>query len=466
MRPDRSFVLYWMTAARRTTWSHGLQHAVWHAQQLGLPLVVLEAIRVEGRWASRRVHRFVLQGMADNAVRFGQFGICYHPYVEPTPGHASGLLQALANDAAVVVTDLFPTHFHPRMLAATQRRLDVRVEAVDGLGIIPVGLPKRDFTVAHSFRRWTQKNLPQSWDPPMADPLVVLSGGVRLADKILARWPAVARMPTGEEALPVSLNGTPSAVATRGGEKAARAAWRHFHTHQLHRYPRDRSHPDDAIQSGLSAWLHFGHIGAYEVFHDVAPTWDPSMALKATGSRAGWWGLDEDVEAFLDQLLTWRELGAVQAHRDLAGFTSYAGLPSWARTTLAAHRQDARPELYTIEQLEGARTSDPLWNAAQRELVRDGQMHNALRMLWGKKVLGWTEDPERAFEILVQLNNQYALDGRDPNSWSGIGWVFGKFDRAWGPERPIFGKVRYMTSASSRRKWRLSAYLRQHSQPL
>lgn len=463
-RPDRAYVLYWMIAARRTSWSHALQHAVCLARDLGKPLLVLEALRIDSEWASQRVHRYVVQGMADNGRRFAERGITYHPYVEPRPGEGSGLLQALAAQAAVVVTDDFPTHFLPRMVQAACDRLDVRVDVVDGNGAVPMAAPDRDFTVAHSFRRWLQKHLPDLWQPPAADPLIDGLHGAVLPEGVRTRWPALGDgRPTGTEPLP-PLPG-PEPIPEHGGESKARARWRTFHETLLPRYAEDRSHPDDDVQSGLSAALHFGHLGSHELLHDLLGDWDPLTAPPATGKRERWWGRSEPVEAFLDQILTWRELGYVQAHREGDAFTSYAGLPEWARRTLHDHRDDARPALYSLQTLAEGRTSDPLWNAAQRELLEHGRIHNALRMLWGKKVLAWTETPEEAFDVLVELNNRYAIDGRNPNSWSGIGWVFGRFDRAWGPERPIYGKVRYMTSESSRRKWRLTHYLRRYGKP-
>lgn len=463
IRVDGSYVLYWMIAARRTRASHALQHAVHLCTTLGKPLVVLEAIRAESRWASTRVHRFVIQGMADNAARFGERGVAYHPYVEPVHGEGAGLLEALAADAAVVVTDTFPTHFLPRMVAAVRARLDVRLDEVDGNGVIPLRAPDRDFTVAHSFRRWLQKNLAEHWDPPVADPLTPSAAGGSVPAHILERWPAFAGgAPNGDEPLPTalaaSLADTPGPIAERGGPVAAGAAWARFFDTKFARYHEDRSHPDDGVQSGLSGWLHFGHLGVHEILADVLHGWDPQAAPKATGKREGWWGLSEPREAFLDELLTWRELGYIQAHREGEAFTRYEGLPAWARASLSEHAADPR-QIYRFEDLDGARTDDPLWNAAQRELVTTGRIHNALRMLWGKKVLQWSASPEEAFDRLVELNNRYAIDGRNPNSYSGIGWVLGRFDRAWGPERPIFGKIRYMTSDSAQRKWRLRRYL-------
>jgi deoxyribodipyrimidine photo-lyase len=169
----------------------------------------------------------------------------------------------------------------------------------------------------------------------------------------------------------------------------------------------------------------------------------------------------EPLEGFLDQLVTWRELGFNTCwHRP--DHDRYETLPDWARRTLARHAGDPRQHLYTTDQLAAAATHDPLWNAAQRQLVREGRLHNYLRMLWGKKILEWTTEPREALEVMLELNNRYALDGRDPNSTSGIFWVLGRYDRPWGPERPVFGTVRYMSSANTARKVSVRAYLERY----
>ncbi len=170
----------------------------------------------------------------------------------------------------------------------------------------------------------------------------------------------------------------------------------------------------------------------------------------------------EDAEAFIDQLITWREIGFNMSSRE-RNYDRYESLPEWALKTLAEHASDRRPWVYSLDQFERAETHDPLWNAAQRQLVEEGIIHNYMRMLWGKKILHWTSHPREALSIMIELNNKYALDGRDPNSYSGIFWTLGRYDRAWGPERPIFGKVRYMTSESTANKWNVKNYLKKYS---
>ncbi len=163
-------------------------------------------------------------------------------------------------------------------------------------------------------------------------------------------------------------------------------------------------------------------------------------------------------EAFLDECITWREVGfnfcALRDDHD-----QFASLPAWARASLEAHADDPRDHVYALDEFAGARTHDDVWNAAQRQLVGEGRMHNYLRMLWGKKILEWSRTPQEALGTMIELNNRYALDGRDPNSYSGIFWVLGRYDRPWAPRRPIFGVVRYMSSANTLRKLQMKQYM-------
>ena len=179
------------------------------------------------------------------------------------------------------------------------------------------------------------------------------------------------------------------------------------------------------------------------------------------GRRQGWWGLPEPVEAFLDQVITWRDIGFIHCAM-IPDHTEYSSLPQWAQNTLAEHSQDPRSYVYTFEQFEQAQTHDPLWNAAQQQLRQEGIIHNYLRMLWGKKILEWSPDPQTAMEWMIAINDRWALDGRDPNSYTGIGWVMGKFDRGW-TEREVYGKIRCMTTASTMRKFKTKDYIEKYS---
>lgn len=468
VRPDGDFVLYWMTAARRTSHSYALDRAIDRARELARPLLVLEALRCDYPWASDRLHAFVLAGMRDNAARLAAAGVAYHPYVEPAVGAGKGLLAALAARACLVVTDEYPCFFLPRMLAAAAAALPVCVERVDGNGLLPLRAAEIVFPTAIAFRRFIQKRCRAHLEErPRVDPLARLDlPHTPFPRDILARWPAAAdellrARPDALARLPIDHTVAPCG---QGGSVAATAALGRFLDHGLSRY-EDRNDPSSEVTSGLSPHLHFGHIGAHQIFAAVMRRegWTADRLARAGGGkREGWWGVGAAAEGFLDQLLTWRELGFnMSFHRP--DFDRYESLPMWAQRTLGEHEADVRDPLYTPAQLEAAATHDPLWNAAQRQLVREGTIHNYLRMLWGKKILEWSESPRAALANLEHLNNKYALDGRDPNSYSGIFWTLGRYDRAWGPERPVFGKIRYMSSENTARKLRVGEYLRKYA---
>ena len=467
-RSDGAYVLHWMTSFHRTTRNFSLQRAVEWAVEFCKPLVVLDVLRRHGRWANARLYRFELDGMASVAKRFRDTPARYYPYVETSPGVSCGLVLALARRACVVVTDDFPDAELAEQAQAVASGIPVLVEAVDSNGILPLRSTDRLFPTAYAFRRFVQQRLrTHMLEFPKRDPLARarLAAKARIPRQVLQRWPsASAKLLAGDSKALAELpiDQSVPAVETVGGMDAAAGRLRRFVGKHLGRYDELRNRPDEDATSGLSPYLHFGHISAHEVFIAVTKHegWSvDDLSEKADGRRQGWWGTSKSAEGFLDQLVTWRELGYNMAWQRSV-YDRYESLPGWARRTLADHAADKRAYLYAYEQFEAADTHDPLWNAAQRQLVREGRMHNYLRMLWGKKILEWSAGPEESLDVMIELNNKYALDGRDPNSYSGIFWVLGRYDRAWGPERPIFGKIRYMSSDNTARKVRVRTFLR------
>ena len=464
-RADGSFVLYWMIAARRRLANFGLQRAVELGRELGKPVLVLEALRCDYRWASDRLHAFVLQGMADNLVEFGDAGVTYHAYVEPEPGAGDGLLEALGAEACAVVTDDFPCFFLPRMVAAAAARVPVRMEAVDSNGLLPMRAADKVFSRAFDFRRFLQKALaPHLSHFPEGDPLRGYDlGAAALPAGLAKRWPAADEgLLTGDveelAALPIDHEVGPGVL--HGGPRAAGKALRAFLAERIDRYGAERSHPDSDSPSGLSPYLHFGHISAHQVFAGLAQReeWTRERIVDTKKGQRGWYGMGEAAEAFLDELVTWRELGLnFTSQRD--DYDQYESLPEWARKSLEKHAPDARSHVYSLDEFAEGETHDRVWNAAQRQLRETGVMQNYLRMLWGKKVLEWSRTPQEAMAILIELNNRYALDGRNPNSYSGISWVLGRYDRPWAPERDVYGVIRYMSSDNTVRKLKMKGYL-------
>jgi deoxyribodipyrimidine photo-lyase len=470
---QRKWVVYWMTAFRRTHSNFALQYARDIAKEMDKPLVILEALRVRYRWACDRFHRFIIEGMVDNAAACTAANCLYYPYVEPKPGDGSGLVRELAQHACVVVTDDYPCFFHPRMLRVAARRMPARLEAVDANCLMPLRTAERTFTVAHSYRRWMQKELPKQLEQmPEQNPLDGRSTRAmqvleELPEAISARWPQadLAALLADKGLNEIDIDHSVAATSMHGGPAAAQHLLQRFVDKRLADYDQARNEPDEYGSSELSPYLHFGHISCHQIFTAImeAQSWNPSQLRKPNGKVNGFWGVSESAEAFLDQLCTWREIGFNMCARE-NDYDRLESLPEWAKQTIAEHASDKRTHVYTLDQFEQAQTHDEIWNAAQRQLMREGRIHNYLRMLWGKKILHWTASPREALEIMVELNNKYALDGRDPNSYSGIFWVLGRYDRAWGPEREIFGKLRYMTSENTAKKHKLKKYLQRYAE--
>lgn len=474
---DGDYVLYWMISFRRAHYNFSLEKAVAWAKKVKKPLLILEPLRCDHPWASPRLHRFVIEGMASNAASFAAKNVLYYPYLEPQVGAGKGLLRELASRACVVVSDDFPCFFLPRMIEAAASQIDVRFELVDSNGMLPMRAAEKVYARAYDFRRFLQKNLlPHLADVPARDPLlrVNLPAMKTLPAAITERWPMaqpaeLLKSKVGLTAFPIDHSVTSissvTSVGTAGGAGAANELLTNFLISRLRLYASDRNQPEKEVTSGLSPYLHFGHMSAHQVFEELTRLagWTPDqVAEKANGSSSGWWGASSEVESFLDQLITWRELGYNMCWQR-PDYDQYDSLPDWARRSLAEHAGDQRPHVYTLQQFEAAETHDELWNAAQRQLLREGRIHNYLRMLWGKKILEWSASPRAALNIMIALNDKYAMDGRNPNSYSGIFWVLGRYDRAWGPERPIFGKIRYMTSANTARKVKVKRYIERYS---
>jgi deoxyribodipyrimidine photo-lyase len=458
------YVLYWMQVYRRLERNHALDYALRCAGELRKPLVVYEGLRIDYPWASRRHHRFVLEGMQANAARAGELGLSYWPYVEKEKGQGRGLLRRLSERACLVVTDDSPCFAVPRQEAALARRSSVPVFAVDSNSVVPLSLLGPAVKAAAHLRPRIHRAFAEAWPHRAAARVLVPDVATKGVNAPFDTW-RVKDVATFVDALPLEPTVLP-VEGMPGGTPAARARLRDFVKRRLRGYAEERSEPRSPAEghsSGLSPYLHFGNLSIEEVVETVLATsgdWTAEdLRLHNRGRREGFFCDDPDVSSFLDEALIWRDVG-FQWHwsRSADAASLETALPAWALQTLGAHAADPRPSTYAADELEDGVTHDPLWNAAQRELVTTGTIHNYLRMLWGKKVLEWSPSPAEAYRTLEHLNNKYALDGRDPNSYTGILWCFGLFDRPWPPERKVFGSVRYMSSDNTARKFDVKPY--------
>jgi deoxyribodipyrimidine photo-lyase len=435
--PNGKCVVYWMQRAQRGIDNPALNLAVEAANALGKPAVVFLAPVPFYPHANLRHYRFLAQGIPDIAEALAKRNVSF--VLRRFPEHS--LLKFCAEvRPALVVGDENPLRETEAWRRKAAEKLRVPFWTVDADVIVPSKLLEKKQYSAHIIRPRLQAQLPVSLIPPT-------NPSARISWKKPGDLHSLAPDVDITQNWPLDCSVSPVSK-WRGGTKEALRLLDDFTRHKLHGYSLKRNKPELDGTSRLSPYLHFGHIGPITVALAVQQA-DAPQADKA---------------AFLDQLITWRELAVnlVRFHPDYDTFE--CGEP-WAHRTLAQHSKDPRTILYTEQQLEHAETHDPLWNAAQRQMVDTGWMHNYVRMYWGKKILEWTPSPAEAFRIAVTLNDKYELDGRDPNGYAGIAWsIVGKFDRPWF-EREIFGQIRYMSGASTGRKFDSRKYIAQNSSP-
>jgi deoxyribodipyrimidine photo-lyase len=423
-------VLYWMQAAQRAEYNHALEYALGLANELRLPLLVFFAITERYPGANQRHYLFMLEGLREVQSSLSERGIGF--FAVRKPPHKAAV--ELSGRASLLVTDCGYLRGQRAWRAYVARHAECPVIQVECEVIVPVRVAshKEEYSAA-TFRPRINKHVERFLSPlqegePEVRPVQPDVESVDLCDPMRA---------IGS----LRLKRTPLAVSGAvGGTSEAKARLRSFLDRRLYRYHELGNDPSQDHRSGLSPYLHFGQISPVYVAMEV--------------KKAGGPGAD----SFLEQLVVRRELSANLTHYN-ARYDSLDALPSWAMSTLREHAEDKRQYVYTLKEFESALTHDPCWNAAQKEMVATGSMHNYMRMYWGKKIVEWTPSHEEALRIALYLNDKYELDGRDPNGYAGVLWCFGKHDRAW-RERPVLGKLRYMSEDGLRRKFDIEGYIR------
>jgi deoxyribodipyrimidine photo-lyase len=440
IRPGAEYVLYWSQMNRRADANHALAFAVEFANRLDLPVLFYEGLTCSYPFASDRFHRFILEGVPETARRLATLGIGYTFYLRRRRSDPNDVLYRLAARAAAVVTDDYPTFVAARHNASIAPKLDVSFYAVDSSCIVPMNcFDKREYA-AYTIRPKIHKLLPQYLKP---------FAPVKVRKPFLARpcefHTTITPENLDEQIASCEIDHTVRpAPSIAGGRVAAKKQLAAFLKHGLRRYAAGHNEPSAHATSGLSPYLHFGQISALEV----------ALAVQSY-ARAHKLIADE----FLEQLIVRREL-AFNFARFVPTADSLDVLPEWARETMRRHRRDRRNPVYKCEQFDRAETHDALWNAAQKELLVRGTIHGYYRMYWGKKIVEWSASYDDALRIMIYLHDRYALDGRDPNTYTNILWCFGLHDRPW-PERRVFGTLRYMSLEGMRRKTNVDAYIRE-----
>lgn len=451
-RQGAAYVLYWAQINRRLDSNHALAYAVELAHQLDLPVLVYEGLTSDHPWANRRFHQFILEGVTGNRERAAELGLGYTFHLERSaqkrPAEDSGgAMYRVARNAAALVTDDYPGYMADRYNASVPAKIGIPYYAVDASCIVPMdALPKQHYA-AYTIRPRIHK-LMQDELQPLEMPQPKHRWKERNASLPMD---SLHLFGAGLEPLLDSCDidqSVPAAPQFTGGRKAALDRLQAFLEDNLRRYARHNREPSAKATSQLSPYLHFGYISSLEI----------ALAVREHAAQHGL-----IANEYLEQLIVRRELAFNYARYGPPPETLKKALPDWAVKTLAKHDDDPRDYVYSREQWERAETHDPLWNATQRELLKDGIIHGYYRMYWGKKIMEWSATHQAALDTMIYLNDRYALDGRDPNTYTNILWCFGLHDRPW-KERPIFGMIRYMSADGMRRKTNVDTYVQHYIQ--
>ena len=446
-------ILYWMQASVRVRDNLALVLAQREAHERGLSLEVLFCLDPSFPEANARSFAYLLDGLEDVAGGLAAIGL----KLTVALSQAAVAVPVAAQRAALV---FFDTGYLP--LARRQREdiaqsLPCPVITAEDNAAIPVSASGKEEWSAATLRPKLMRLATLEGCLPQSVPGFAASRPEVLASDLAAAGIVVADRPNRLYLARLGVDESVAPTEARGGEARAWEVWQRFRDHRLQRYDQDRNDPNLDGASGLAPALHFGHISPLSLMADLKRQglWREPVTFRKAG--------EDPVSKFLDEVLVRRELSFnfVRFNPDSA---TWLGLPAWARKTLLEHKDDRRAATYDRAAWETARTHDRVWNAAQFQLASTGTLHGYMRMYWGKKILEWSADPGQAYLDALYLNNKYALDGRDPNSYAGVAWCFGKHDRPWG-ERAVYGLVRSMTEGGLRRKFDVDRYVRRFTPP-
>ena len=424
-------VVYWMSRDQRVNDNWALLFSQEMALRHESPLAVVFCLVPRFLGATKRQYGFMLQGLKEVERDLAQMSI---PFYLLTGSPQEEIPKFVTKyGVGALVTDFDPLRIKKGWKEGVANKIEAPLYEVDAHNIVPcwIASPKQEYG-AHTFRPKIKRALPeflQDFPAPQKHPI---SQQEKIAE---TDWNSIMKTTQVDHSvLEVDW--------IKPGEKAAQQALREFVENKLALYDELRNDPSKDGQSNLSPYLHFGHISAQRVALEVRKS---GINMRAQ-------------EAFLEELIVRRELSDNFCFYN-SNYDSFDGFPDWAKRTLNEHRSDRRDYIYSLEQFEKAQTHDDLWNAAQKEMVHTGKMHGYMRMYWAKKILEWTESPEKALEIDIYLNDRYELDGRDPNGYVGIAWsIGGVHDRAW-MDRKILGKIRYMSYNGCKSKFSVEDYI-------
>ncbi|MFO7556651.1 MAG: deoxyribodipyrimidine photo-lyase [Desulfobacterales bacterium] len=433
IRLDADYVLYWMQQSQRAEYNHALEYAALKANHLGLRVVVAFGLTDDYPEANLRHYTFMLEGLAETETLLEKRGI----RMVIRKGSPPDVALELGQNAAMIVCDRGYLMHQRLWRDRVARKALCTVVQVESDVIVPLETVslKAEYA-ARTIRPKMQKHLDDYLVELKPVKLQHASIDISLDGLDLNRQADILALLNIDRSVPNVSH------FFKGGTSQAKKIFGKFIRSRLKNYEKNHSQPQTDDISQMSMYLHFGQISPLYL----------ALEINKADRR-----LDSAGSAFLEELIVRRELAVNFVYYN-RNYDTFACLPEWARETLTAHQKDPRPYTYSRQQLEDAETHDLYWNAAMNEMKYTGFMHNYMRMYWGKKILEWSASPELAFCNALAINNKYFLDGRDPNSYAGIAWIFGMHDRAW-PQRPVYGKVRCMLASGLERKCDIRAYV-------
>ena len=427
------YVLYWMQQSQRAEYNHALEYAVQQANKQDRTLLVAFGLTDDYPEANLRHYTFMLEGLKETQEALASRGI----KLVVRRGQPPEVALTLGRRSSMIVCDRGYLRHQTAWREQVAQEANCRVVQVESDVIVPVEVvsDKAEYA-ARTIRPKIQRHL---------DAYLV---GLK---SITVKHPSLAMKIQGIDLdnigdllqkLNLDYSVRPVSELFKGGTTQAAKRFGAFLRHRLKHYDQHSNQPQTDDISHMSPYLHFGQISPLYLAQQISRAPDALKAAK---------------DSYLEELVVRREL-AMNFAFYTSDYDDYGCIPGWAQKTLADHQDDQREYVYTRQQLENADTHDPYWNASMLEMKHTGFMHNYMRMYWGKKILEWSTTPQKAFRTTLAINNKYFLDGRDPNSYTGVAWIYGIHDRAWF-ERPIFGKTRYMAASGLERKCDIAAYV-------
>ena len=421
------YALYWMQNAMRVDYNHVLDFCVRKANEMDVPVLVVFIINKTYMDATENHYKFMLQGLSEVKDELLKKNIKISFLI----GETVDKVMEVCEKASFVATEKGYLKNEKNWRQTLSSKINIPMIEVDTNVIVPVKeVSDKEEYAAYTIRPKINKMLEQYALDFKVDSPNNSSLNIELIDEVDFDINNILSM--------LSLETNEYELYYKGGVSEARAHLKAFLENKLDNYAKLRNEPSLDFQSNMSMYLQFGQISPLEIY------------LKTKHKNNN--------DQFIEELVIRRELSYNFVYYN-TDYDSYKCLPNWVIKSLDKHREDKREYIYNLSQLENSDTHDNYWNACQKEMVLTGKMHGYMRMYWGKKVIEWTKDYKKAYEILIYLNNKYNIDGRGPNAYAGVAWCFGKHDRPWF-ERNIFGKIRYMNDQGLKRKFDMDAYLK------